>query len=93
MSEGRLRDWLTLLGFEVVDAARYLFAPPWRQRFSASSRAWLESRGPRFAPPLAGAYLLKARKRVRALTPLRPAWARKRVVVGGLAEPTPRNAA
>jgi SAM-dependent methyltransferase len=93
MSEGRLRDWLTLLGFEVVDAARYLFAPPWRKRFSASSRAWLESRGPRFAPPLAGAYLLKARKRVRALTPLRPAWARKPVVVGGLAEPTPRNAA
>ena len=93
VSEGRLRDWLVLLGFEVVDARRYLFVPPWQQRLSARSRAWLESRGPRFAAPLAGAYLVKARKRVRALTPIRPAWQRAPAVVGGLAEPTSRNAA
>jgi len=67
--------------------------PPWNQRLSARSRAWLESRGPRFAAPLAGAYLVKARKRVRALTPIRPAWHRAPAVVGGLAEPTSRNAA
>jgi SAM-dependent methyltransferase len=93
ISEGRLRDWLVLLGFEVVDTRRYLFVPPWRQRLSARSRAWLESRGPRFAAPFAGAYLVKARKRVRALTPIRPAWQRAPAVVGGLAEPTSRNAA
>ena len=93
ISEGRLRDWLVLLGFEVVDARRYLFVPPWRQRLSARSRAWLESSGPRFATPLAGAYLVKACKRVRALTPIRPAWQRAPAVVGGLAEPTSRNAA
>ena len=93
ISEGRLRDWLVLLGFEVVDARRYLFVPPWNQRLSGRSRAWLESRGPRFAAPLAGAYLVKARKRVRALTPIRPAWQRAPAVVGGLAEPTSRNAA
>ena len=34
LSEGRLRDWLGLLGFEVTDAKRYLFAPPWSQRIS-----------------------------------------------------------
>jgi SAM-dependent methyltransferase len=93
ISEGRLRDWLVLLGFEVVDSRRYLFAPPWKQRLSARSRAWLEAQGPRFAAPLAGAYLVKARKRVRALTPIRPAWQRAPAVVGGLAEPTSRNAA
>ena len=93
ISEGRLRDWLVLLGFEVVDARRYLFVPPWQQRFSARSRAWLESQGPRFAAPLAGAYLVKARKRVRSVTPIRPAWQRAPAVVGGLAEPTSRNAA
>jgi SAM-dependent methyltransferase len=93
ISEGRLRDWLVLLGFEVVDARRYLFVPPWNQRLSARSRTWLESRGPRFAAPLAGAYLVKACKRVRALTPIRPAWQRAPAVVGGLAEPTSRNAA
>jgi SAM-dependent methyltransferase len=93
IGERRLRDWLVLLGFEVVHAQRYLFVPPWQQRLSARSRAWLESRGPRFAAPLAGAYLVKARKRVRALTPIRPAWQRAPAVVGGLAEPTSRNAA
>lgn len=93
LSEGRLRDWLGLLGFEVTDARRYLFAPPWAHRISERSRAWLESRGPRFATPLAGAYLVKARKRVRALTPIRPVWYRAPAVVGGVSQPTSRNAA
>jgi len=93
LSEGRLRDWLGLLGFEVTLARRYLFVPPWTQRISEPSRAWLELHGARFAPPLAGAYLVKACKRVRALTPIRPAWQRAPSVVGGIAEPTSRNAA
>lgn len=93
LSERRLCDWLRLLGFEVTDARRYLFAPPWNPPFAARSGRWLEQRGPRLAPPLAAAYLVKARKRVRALTPIRPAWQRAPAVVGGLAEPTSRNAA
>jgi SAM-dependent methyltransferase len=93
LSEGRTADWLSLLGFEVVESCRYLFAPPWRQRLSGRTREWLERRGPQLASLLAGAYLVKARKRVRALTPIRPAWSRKPAVVGGLAEPTSRNAA
>ena len=31
MSEHRTRDWLGLLGFEVVSSRSYLFAPPWTQ--------------------------------------------------------------
>jgi SAM-dependent methyltransferase len=93
LGEGRLRDWLGLLGLEVTDARRYLFVPPWTQRISARNRGWLESRGAAIMPPLAGAYLVKARKRVRALTPIRPAWNRAPAVVGGIAEPTSRNAA
>ena len=93
MSEGRMRDWLGLLGFEVVDVRRYLFAPPWAQRLSGGTRAWLEERGPRLASWLTGAYLLKACKRVRTLTPIRPAWHKPPAVVGGLAEPTSRIAA
>jgi len=93
LSEGRTEDWLNLLGFEVVESRRYLFAPPWRQRLSGRTREWLERRGPQLASLAAGAYLVKARKRVRALTPIRPAWSRKPAVVGGLVEPTSRNAA
>jgi SAM-dependent methyltransferase len=93
LGEGRLRDWLGLLGFEVTESRRYLFRPPWTQHMSARTRDWLESHGPDFAAPLAGAYLVKARKRVRSLTPIRPAWHAAPKVVHGLAEPTSRNAA
>jgi SAM-dependent methyltransferase len=93
LAEGRIRDWLRLLGFEVVASRRYLFVPPWPRRKPAEEQGWLERRGPDLAPPLAGAYLVKARKRVRAMTPIRPVWHRAPAVVNGLAEPTSRNAA
>ena len=94
MSEQRTRDWLSLLGFEIISARRYLFAPPWTQfMLEGRPERWLEHRGPSIAPPLAGAYLLKARKRVIALTPIRPAWTHRPVIVGGAPEPTSRNAA
>ncbi len=93
MSETRVRDWLRLLGFEVVHAQRYFFAPPWSQALPGRSRGWLERRGPVLAPPLAGAYLLKARKRLPTLTPIRPVRSRRPVVVVAAPEPTSRNAA
>jgi len=93
MSEGRIRDWLRLLGLEVVESRRYLFASSWSKRLPERARNWLERRGPALASPLAGAYLIKARKHVVALTPVRRAWARRPVVVVGAPEPTTRNAA
>ena len=93
LGEGRLRDWLSLLGFEVASTRRYLFAPPWSRRLRTDGPSWLERRGPVIAPPLAGAYLLRACKRVRCITPIRPTWSRPRSVVGGIVEPTPRNVA
>jgi SAM-dependent methyltransferase len=94
MSEHRTRDWLSLLGFEIVATRRYLFAPPWAQRmFGLGEDSWLERRGPVIASPLAGAYLLKARKRVRSITPIKPAWTQRTVLVGSAPEPTTRQAA
>jgi SAM-dependent methyltransferase len=93
MSEGRTRDWLRLLGLEVVSSRRYLFASSWSKSLPERSRDWLERHGPSIAAPLAGAYLLKARKRVVALTPIIRAWTRRPLVVVGAPEPTSRNAA
>jgi SAM-dependent methyltransferase len=90
IGEGRLRDWLKLLGFEVTHSRRYLFTVPWGGTVPASQR-FLESAGERVWPLFAGAYLLKARKRVYCLTPMRPRWQRRPSVVGGLAEPTART--
>jgi SAM-dependent methyltransferase len=93
LGEWRMCDWLHLLGFEVVLAQGFMFVPPWGGPRRAEPDRWLERRGPELMAPLAGAYLVKARKRVRALTPIRPVWQRARVAPVGVAEPTTRNAA
>jgi SAM-dependent methyltransferase len=93
LSEHRIRDWLRLLGFEITCTRRYLFAPPSQSIAASRAAAWLEVRGRQFATPLAGAYLIKARKRVHAVTPIRPVWQKTPKLVGGLAKPTTRSAA
>ena len=85
LSERRVREWLALLGYEVFAARRYLYRSPWRGGLAAGTGAdRLLRRGLMFPLP-AGAYLLKARKQVYTLTPLRPR-ARK-AVLGGLVKP------
>ena len=89
IGERRLRDWLKLLGFEIVDARRYLFTLPLGS--STSSQSFFERSGQYLWPMFAGGYLMKARKRVYTLTPIRPRWRRRPKVVGGLIEPTTRG--
>jgi SAM-dependent methyltransferase len=87
LSEKRVRDWLVLLGYEVVAARRYLFCSPWN---SGEGSGRILRRG--IINPLpAGAYLLKARKRVYTMTPIRPRFRERPAVIGGLVKPTTRN--
>lgn len=88
IGERRLRDWLKLLGFEVVDEHRYLFSRPWG---TVTSSPFIERMGERAWPLFASGYMIKARKRVYTLTPIRPRWRLPRQVVGGLIEPTTRR--
>jgi SAM-dependent methyltransferase len=82
LSERRLRDWVALLGFDVDSVYGYLGPLPTKGRLARTVDA-----RPR-AAWMAGAYLLKARKRVKTMTLVRPRWrARQRVLVGA-AEPT-----
>jgi SAM-dependent methyltransferase len=90
LAEHRVRDWLKLLGFEIVDAKRYLFTAPWGSAAPKSERLF-ETVGETALPLMAGAYLLKARKRVYAITPLRLRWRKPTKVVTGLIEPARRG--
>ena len=82
LSGRRLREWLTVLGFDVDSVYGYVGILPTKGRPRTVGAA--RSR----APWGAGAYLLKARKRVKTLTLIRPRrWVRQRVLVGA-AEPT-----
>ena len=93
ISQRRLLDWLTLLGLEPVDRARYLHLPPVNHEQMARRAERIETTGARLWPWMSGAYMITARKRVYSALPMRPAWYRPRRVAGGLVEPTTRNAA
>jgi SAM-dependent methyltransferase len=84
----RVADWLELLGYDVGLTRSYLFTPPWggaAPRPGVPSallrRGWIK-------PWPAGAYLLKARKRVYTLTPIRPRARERAQPIGGLVKPT-----
>jgi SAM-dependent methyltransferase len=84
----RIADWLELLGYNVSLTRNYLFTPPWGssaprpgQPSALLRRAWLK-------PWPAGAYLIKARKRVYTLTPIRPKLRERVQPIGGLVKPT-----
>ena len=85
-----LRDWLQLLDLRVYDHQRFFFRFPVSGMGQPVSREW-EQRGKRWWPELAACYLLHARKRVVALTPMRPKWRARARVVGGVPEPSLRN--
>jgi hypothetical protein len=88
LGAGRIADWLELLGYDISLTRRYLFAPPWGgsapktgEPSALLRRGWLK-------PWPSGAYLIKARKRVYTLTPLRPKTRERTQPIGGLVKPT-----
>lgn len=87
MRVARLQEWLTVLGFETLRVRHYLFRPPFKHYLLVRS-AFLDRLHWRAT---AGAYMLVARKRVFAMTPLR----RKRIqpsrAFADMAKPTARG--
>lgn len=70
----RIRDWLTLLGFEVQASGFGCYAPPaasphWLERWRFMDRA-----GARWWPVLGASYLLHGVKRVQGMRLITPHW-------------------
>jgi len=88
LSAQRLRDWLRLLGYDIGENRRYLHELPWGEPDPGAARlrrSW-------WYPLPGGAYVLKARKRLHSLTPVRPLLRERRAsVLGGLTEPSSAN--
>ncbi len=91
LSERRVRDWLVLLGYEIVAARKYLYCSPWSAGPMEGQGNGAVLRRGLVNPMPSGAYLLKARKRVYTLTPIRPRFREKPAVIGGLVKPTTRQ--
>ncbi|MEI8363298.1 MAG: methyltransferase domain-containing protein [Betaproteobacteria bacterium] len=70
----RLRDWLALMGFEVVSVEMCCHIPPFEQSTWQKNAAFMEQLGARCWPVLGGVYFIVAKKRVVAMTPIKPIW-------------------
>jgi SAM-dependent methyltransferase len=73
----RLKDWLRLLGFDVVGGRLDSYTPPfanprWLHRFD-----FFEAIGDRWWPIAGGVYFLRATKRVTGMRVITPAWQRR----------------
>ena len=92
LSLTRIKDWLALLGFDLVLVKPFFFRPPLQNEGIMRRLNFMERLGARFWPRLAGAYMLVAKKRVATLTPIKPRWRpRRSLVPGNIAEPSARE--
>lgn len=88
----RLRDWLTLLDFEIIKTERFYFRPPLENTAIMQKLQFMEQLGEYCWPFLGGVYILVAKKRVISLTPIKLQWqTRRRMIATGIVEPSARN--
>ncbi len=67
----RLQDWLSLLGFELLDSQRFFFRPPIADPKCLKRLVYFENIGRFCCPLLGGGMVLFAKKSVLTLTPIR----------------------
>jgi SAM-dependent methyltransferase len=70
----RVKDWLALLGFEIVGGQMACYAPPSRQEKWLERFKFMEEAGTRWWPIAGGVYFLQAVKRVRGVRLIMPKW-------------------
>ena len=72
----RVKDWLTLLGFDLVDGELTCYNVPARREGSLERLEWVARAGDRWWPFAGGVYYLHAIKRVAGVRLMKPDWAR-----------------
>lgn len=89
LSATRLKDWLALLGFDIVVIKPYFFCPPIHNERVMQKLRFLDRLGEKWWPVFPGSNLIVAKKRVATLTPIRPRWRprRSRLLAPDLARP------
>jgi SAM-dependent methyltransferase len=70
----RLKDWLALLGFEVVGGRFAAYAPPFHQIKWLERFAFMEAAGDRWWAVSGGVYFVHAIKRVHGMRLIKPQW-------------------
>jgi SAM-dependent methyltransferase len=92
LSQHRLHDWLSLLGFDLERTESLMFKPPLKQPALMERLQWVERLGVNGWSLLGGVYIIQAVKRVSTLTPLKSHWKLRQALLGSPGiEPTTRT--
>jgi SAM-dependent methyltransferase len=70
----RIKDWLTLLGFEVIGGRMCCYEPPFQQENLLRKFHFMEAAGDRWWALAGGVYFIHARKRVHGMRLIMPPW-------------------
>lgn len=83
----RVKDWLSLLDFEIEQSKTIYFRPPIKNQRVNRWMSFMEKLGRYVLPFAGGVYVIIAKKRVATLTPNRMRWKlRRRLISAGVAE-------
>lgn len=87
----RIKDWLALLGFEIVECRMTCYAPPfnnakWLHRFN-----FLDRLGNLWWPMGGGVYFIVAKKRVVGMRLIKPGWKKPKLKSRLVATPTQKT--
>lgn len=90
LGANRMKDWLQLLNFQIIECAMFHFRPPIARENIFEKLSFLEKMGEKGFPLCAGGYALQAIKRVIPFTPVRVRWRREPIwqPVEGIVKPT-----
>lgn len=81
MSSVKLKDWLGLLGFDIMQVNHFGYYVP--------ELSWLERYSSRIKLPFGAAYVVEASKKIASLTPIKPVWSAETVIANNdVSEPT-----
>ena len=73
----RLRQWLSMLGYELLEVERFFFRPPFRHERLLRRSVYLEKLGKICWPFFGAAYIVVAQKRRVPVTPIKMSWRKK----------------
>ncbi|NOX43524.1 MAG: methyltransferase domain-containing protein [Gammaproteobacteria bacterium] len=91
ISLARVKDWLRLLGFEIMSVQHVFYRPPIQHDGIMNRLSFVESFGKKFLPIYGASYTLVAKKRVFTVTPIKPRWKPRRFVPSNVVEPQNRR--
>ena len=90
-SFARIKDWFSLLDFEIIRIERFFYKPPLINMTIMGKLHFLEKLGNYCCSYFGGIHIIVAKKRVVPLTPISLTWhKRRKMIASGIAEPTTR---